>query len=133
MSVIGDNINFLRKKHGLTQEELASRIFVTRTAVSKWEQGKTDPNLETLKLLAKEFNCTIDELISEKKIELNNINVVQKENILIEKQVNETTLLIESKGIISCIITSFLSTCVLDSRFLSTQSNSSKLLTCIAF
>ena len=43
----------LRTKKGLSQEELAEKVFVTRQAVSRWENGETTPNTETLKLLSK--------------------------------------------------------------------------------
>ena len=46
----------LRTKKGLSQDELAEKVMVTRQAVSRWENGETVPNTETLKLLSKEFN-----------------------------------------------------------------------------
>ena len=45
----------LRTQKGLSQEELAEKVMVTRQAVSRWENGETIPNTETLKLLSKEF------------------------------------------------------------------------------
>lgn len=48
-----DIILELRAKNGLSQDELADRVFVTRQAVSRWENGETTPNTETLKLLPK--------------------------------------------------------------------------------
>lgn len=54
----------LRAKNGLTQEQLAEKVFVSRVAVSKWESGRGYPNLDSLKMLAKVFNLTIDELLS---------------------------------------------------------------------
>ena len=54
----------LRKKKGLTQEELSKALFVSRTAVSKWESGRGYPNLESLKQIAELFSITIDELLS---------------------------------------------------------------------
>ena len=51
-----DVILELRTKHGLSQEVLAEKIFVTRQAVSRWENGETVPNTETLKLLSKLFD-----------------------------------------------------------------------------
>lgn len=45
----------LRTQKGLTQDELAEKVFVTRQAVSRWENGETIPNTETLKLLSKIF------------------------------------------------------------------------------
>ena len=58
-----DIIRELRTKKGVSQEELAERIFVTRQAVSRWENGETIPNTETLKLLSKEFDVSINTLL----------------------------------------------------------------------
>ena len=54
----------LRKKKGLTQEELATSLYVSRTAISKWESGRGYPNIESLKAIAKFFSVTVDELLS---------------------------------------------------------------------
>ena len=54
----------LRKRKGLTQEELAETLFVSRTAVSKWESGRGYPNIDSLKAIAEFFGITIDELLS---------------------------------------------------------------------
>lgn len=53
----------LRTKNGLSQDELAEKIFVTRQAVSRWENGETVPNTETLKLLSKLYNVSINTLL----------------------------------------------------------------------
>lgn len=53
----------LRTKKGLSQEELAERVFVTRQAVSRWETGETIPNTETLKLLSQLFDVSINTLL----------------------------------------------------------------------
>lgn len=53
----------LRTKNGLSQEELAEKVFITRQAVSRWETGETIPNAETLKLLSKEFDVSINTLL----------------------------------------------------------------------
>ena len=58
-----DIIKELREKRGLTQEQLAERVTVTRQAVSRWETGETIPNTETLKLLSKEFGVSINTLL----------------------------------------------------------------------
>ena len=58
-----DVIFDLRTKNGLSQEELAEKVFVTRQAVSRWENGDTIPNTETLKLLSKLFNVSINTLL----------------------------------------------------------------------
>lgn len=58
-------IQKLRMEKGLTQEELAEHVFVTRQAVSRWETGETVPNTETLKLLSKLFEVSVNTLLGE--------------------------------------------------------------------
>jgi len=58
-----DVILELRTKSGLSQDELAEKVFVTRQAVSRWETGKTLPDTETLKLLSKLFDVSINTLL----------------------------------------------------------------------
>ena len=53
----------LRNKAGLSQDELAEKVFVTRQAVSRWENGETTPNIDTLKLLSKLFDVSINTLL----------------------------------------------------------------------
>ena len=55
-----DVIHELRNNAGLSQDELAEKLFVTRQAVSRWENGETVPNTETLKLLSKLFRVSIN-------------------------------------------------------------------------
>lgn len=53
----------LRMKSGMSQDELAEKVFVTRQAVSRWENGETTPGVETLKLLSKFFDVSINTLL----------------------------------------------------------------------
>ena len=53
----------LREKNNLTQEQLAERVQVTRQAVSRWETGETQPNTDTLKLLSRVFDVSINTLL----------------------------------------------------------------------
>lgn len=59
-----EKIQTLRKQNGLTQEQLADKLFVSRTAVSKWESGRGYPSIDTLKRIAEEFSLSVDELLS---------------------------------------------------------------------
>ena len=59
-----EKLQELRKQKGLTQDQLAEKLFVSRTAVSKWESGRGYPNIESLKDLSKFFGVTIDDLLS---------------------------------------------------------------------
>ena len=56
-------LKYLREQKGLTQEQLAERVLVTRQAVSRWERGETQPGTETLKLLSREFDVSINTLL----------------------------------------------------------------------
>lgn len=58
-----DILYHLRTERGLSQDELAAKIFVTRQTVSRWETGETTPNVETLKLLSAFFNVSINTLL----------------------------------------------------------------------
>lgn len=60
---IKDILKNLREKSSLTQEQLAERVMVTRQAVSRWENGETQPNTDTLKLLSREFDVSINTLL----------------------------------------------------------------------
>ena len=59
-----EKLQELRKQKGLTQEELAERLYVSRTAISKWESGRGVPNIDSLKAISKFFSVSIDELLS---------------------------------------------------------------------
>ena len=63
---ISENITLLRKRAGITQEELAKKLNVSNQAVSKWEAGKCCPDIELLPELASLFEISIDDLIKEK-------------------------------------------------------------------
>ena len=59
-----EKLQQLRKEHGFTQEQLAEKIFVSRTGVSKWESGRGYPSLDYLKSISKLFSVSIDDLLS---------------------------------------------------------------------
>ena len=59
-----EKLQALRKGSGLTQEELAQKLYVSRTAVSKWESGRGYPNIDSLKAIAACFSVTLDQLLS---------------------------------------------------------------------
>ncbi len=59
-----EKLHELRNKKGLTQQELAQKLYVSRTAISKWESGRGYPSIDSLRDIAKFFSITVDELIS---------------------------------------------------------------------
>lgn len=71
-----EKLQELRKNKGMTQEELAEVLFVSRTAISKWESGRGYPNIDSLKEISKFFSVTIDELLSGDRL----ISIAENEN-----------------------------------------------------
>ena len=71
-----EKLQALRKSRGLTQEELAEELYVSRTAISKWESGRGYPSIDSLKEISNYFSVTIDELLSSEKL----LSIAEKEN-----------------------------------------------------
>ena len=71
-----EKLQELRKNRGLTQEELAEALYVSRTAISKWESGRGYPSIDSLKQLSAYFSVSIDDLLSSEKL----ILIAEKEN-----------------------------------------------------
>ena len=71
-----EKLQELRKSRGLTQEELAEALFVSRTAISKWESGRGYPSIDSLKEISSCFSVSIDDLLSGEQL----ISIAEKEN-----------------------------------------------------
>ena len=71
-----EKLQELRKSRGLTQEELAEALYVSRTAISKWESGRGYPGIDSLKEIAKFFSVTVDDLLSGEKL----LSIAEREN-----------------------------------------------------
>lgn len=93
-----EKLQQLRKQKQMTQVQLAERLYVTRTAVSKWESGKGYPNIESLKSISKLFSVSIDELLSGEEL------IVLAEN---ENGKNITRLLNLIYGVLDLLCLSF--------------------------
>ena len=76
-----EKLQELRKNKGLTQEELAEALYVSRTAISKWESGRGYPSIDSLKEIAKYFSVIIDELLSTDEV----LTIAEKDNKQKEK------------------------------------------------
>ena len=70
-----EKLKKLRTEHNITQEELAEKVHVSRVAVSKWETDRGYPNLDSLQLIARTFDVTVDDLLSSSDI----ISIARKE------------------------------------------------------
>ena len=64
----GEKLKKLRTDNGLTQDELAEKTYVTRTAISKWESDRGYPNIDSLKAISKFFSVSIDDLLSSDEV-----------------------------------------------------------------
>lgn len=71
-----EKLQELRKNKKLTQEELAEILYVSRTAISKWESGRGYPSIDSLKQIASFFEVTIDDLLSSEKL----LTIAKQEN-----------------------------------------------------
>lgn len=71
-----EKLQHLRLQNNLTQEQLAQQLYVSRTAISKWESGKGYPNIDSLKCISKFFSVSIDELLSGEEL----ITLAETEN-----------------------------------------------------
>lgn len=73
---LSEKIQKLRKEQGLTQEQFAEQLFVSRTAVSKWETGRGTPSMDSLQLISRLYNITLDELLRAEEV----ITIAENEN-----------------------------------------------------
>ena len=71
-----EKLQELRKNRGLTQEELAEALYVSRTAISKWESGRGYPSIDSLKEISNYFSISIDDLLSTEKL----LSIAKREN-----------------------------------------------------
>lgn len=71
-----EKLQELRKNRGLTQEELAESLYVSRTAISKWESGRGYPSIDSLREISNYFSVSIDDLLSGEKL----LSIAEKEN-----------------------------------------------------
>jgi len=100
---LGEKIFELRKKSGLSQEQLGEKINVTRQTISNWELGETSPNPEQLKLISKELNVSIDELLD---------NDIQ--SVLVEKVSNTEKLAGLVLKVLKCLGIAFIVFLIID-------------------
>lgn len=88
-----EKLQELRKNKGLTQEELAQILFVSRTAVSKWESGRGVPNIESLKAISKFFSVSLDDLLSSDQL----LFLAENEQKIKERHIKDMIL-----GLLDC-------------------------------
>lgn len=98
---LGDQIHELRKKHNLTQEQLAEKVGVARQTISKWELGETAPDIKQAQTLSQIFNVSLDELLgNDTKESINNTQDCKKKNNVAWKKI----IAISSAAICMCLV-----------------------------
>lgn len=99
-----EKLQELRKQRGMTQEELAQVLFVSRTAISKWESGRGYPNIESLKAIAKYFSVTVDQLLSSDQL----LTVVEEDKKQTEKSFRDMAMgLVDTSAVMLMILPLF--------------------------
>ena len=94
-----EKLQKLRKQKGLTQEELAEALFVSRTAISKWESGRGYPNIDSLKAISKYFSVSLDELLSSDEA----LTIAEEDNKRKETHFRDLVF-----GLLDCSVSMFL-------------------------
>lgn len=94
-----EKLQELRKQKNLTQEELAEALYVSRTAISKWESGRGYPNIDSLKAISKYFSVSLDELLSGEEI----LAIAETDNRQKEKHFRDLVF-----GLLDCSVAIFL-------------------------
>ena len=94
-----EKLQELRKNKGLTQEELANDLYVSRTAISKWESGRGYPNIDSLKAISKYFSVSLDDLLSGEEI----LNVAENDHKIKEQLIQDIVY-----GVLDCSLIMFM-------------------------
>lgn len=122
---IGNKINQLRKLSGMTQEQLAEKINVSRQTISKWESDNTSPDLESIVKISKIFHVSLDDLLKEAKTSMTNRNNEQitLEDLMKINLHNRKMMLLLIGGLLSVMVSilNFAYVMALQSTTLSTQ------------
>ncbi len=117
----GDKLIALRKKRGLSQEELAEKLNVSRQSVSKWESNNTYPETEKIVQICNLFNCSMDDLINDKVIDIDQVERKEKSNLnisidslldFITKTIDMFAGMTFTSGL-KCVIELFIIACVM--------------------
>lgn len=111
----GDKLIKLRKKHGLSQEDLANKLNVSRQSVSKWESNNTYPETDKIVQICNIFNCSMDDLINDNVTEIEEVERKEKNNLnialdslldFLTKTIN-MFFRMKASNIIKCFLNSF--------------------------
>ncbi len=103
MNIISKYLQFLRKSHHYTQEDLAKKLDISRQAVSKWETGMTVPDLEVLLKISKLYNVTINDIL-EPNIQPRRIIDFEHITTIPEKELRELLKLFDTDTLVTALM-----------------------------
>ena len=106
MNTINKNLKELRAKKGITQQELADQLYVTRQCISRWEQGKTLPDINNIEKIADVLECSINDLIDDNSIK--SLTIKEAINSKKNRKLLWITLIISVVAIISTLLSIFI-------------------------
>lgn len=102
-NIISRYLQFLRKSHNYTQDDLAKRLDISRQAVSKWETGTTIPDLEVLLKLSKLYDVTINDIL-EPKIQPQRITDFEQISTIPEKELKEVLQQFDTNSLVIALM-----------------------------
>ncbi len=103
MNIISKYLQFLRKSHNYTQDDLAKKLGISRQAVSKWETGATIPDLEVLLKISKLYNITINDIL-EPKVQPRRITDFEQISTISEKELKEVLKQFDTKSLVTALM-----------------------------
>ena len=102
-NIVSRYLQFLRKSHNFTQDDLAKRLDISRQAVSKWETGTAIPDLEVLLKISKLYDVTINDIL-EPKIQSQRITDFEQISIIPEKELKETLQQFDTDSLVTALM-----------------------------
>ena len=102
-NIISRYLQFLRKSHNYTQDDLAKRLDISRQAVSKWETGTAIPELEVLLKISKLYDVTINDIL-EPKIQSQRITDFEQISTISEKELKEVLQQFDTNSIVTALM-----------------------------
>ncbi len=103
MNIISKYLQFLRKSHNYTQDDLAQKLDISRQAVSKWETGTSVPDLEILLKISKLYDITINDIL-EPKIQPQRITDFEQISTIPEKELKETLKQFDANSLVTALM-----------------------------
>ena len=103
MNIISKYLQFLRKSHNYTQDDLAKKIDISRQAVSKWETGTAIPDLEVLLKISKLYNLTINDIL-EPRVQPKKITDFEQISTISEKELKEVLKQFDTNSLVTALL-----------------------------